>query len=221
MKSSKTSIVILVVILIIAAIFLILDQFHGTANTSPTASSTTPTSSTSTSSIDTSSWKSYSNTQPPFSIKYPTDLAFSTSTIPTIDGPYLLALQFQKDIYFSTVLKDEADVIITASSTCSAVEQGPINHGPETLVLGGKTFIENQISDVAAGNRYLTITYDTLANNLCYRITFFNHGANGAGLYLSGTDAINTADATHDSELSNIEAIVTAMVGTFSTTASQ
>jgi hypothetical protein len=221
---SKTSLIILVVIIIIAAVFLVFDQIHApTSSTSITSSTTSNQSqsstSTATSSIDTSSWKSFSNGQPAFSIKYPADLAFSTSTIPTIDGPYLLALQFPKDIYFSTVLKDEADVIVTASSTCSAVEQGPINHGPETLVLGGKTFIENQISDVAAGNRYLTITYDTIANNLCYRITFFNHGANGAGLYLAGTDAINAADTTHDAELSNIEAIVTAMVGTFSLTA--
>jgi hypothetical protein len=219
---SKTSVIILVIVIIIAAVFLVFDQIHApTSSISTTSSSTTSTSSTSISSIDTSAWKTYSNQQPPFSIKYPANLAFSTSTIPTIDGPYLLALQFPKDIYFSTVLKDEADVIVTASSTCPAVEHGPINHGPETLVLGGKTFIENQISDVAAGNRYLTITYDTIANNLCYRMTFFNHGANGAGLYLSGTDTINAADATHDAELSSIKAIVTAMVGTFSLSTSQ
>ena len=223
MKSSKTSLIILVVIIIIAAVFLVLDRVHAPTNTSTTTSSTstTPISSTSTTSVDTSTWKSYSNTQPPFRIKYPADLAFSTSTIPTIDGPYLLALQFPKDIYFSTVLKDEADVIVTASSTCPAVEQGPIDQGPTTLNINGITFIENTINDVAAGNRYLTITYDTLANNLCYRITFFNHGANGAALYLGDEAEAKIADATHTAELSSITAIVTAMVGTFSLNTSQ
>jgi hypothetical protein len=171
--------------------------------------------------IDTSSWQTFSSTQPSFNIKYPTDLAFSTDTIPTIDGPYLLALQFPKDIYFSTVLKDEAYVIVTASSTCPAVEQGPIDHGPETLDMNGMTFTKNEINDVAAGNRYLTITYDTIANGLCYRITFFNHGANGAALYLGDQAAAKIADTTHAVELANIEAIVTAMVDAFSLNASQ
>jgi hypothetical protein len=224
MKSSKTSIVILVVIIILAAIFFVFDQIHAPTNPSATSSSTTQgetVSSTSTSSIDTSTWRSYSNTQPPFSIKYPADLVFSTSTIPTIDGPYLLALQFPKDIYFSTVLKDEVDVIVTASSTCPVVEQGPINKGPETLNINGTTFIKNEINDVAAGNRYLVITYDTIQSGLCYRITFFNHGANGAGLYLGGEAAAKIADTTHDAELSNTEAIVTVMVSTFSLNTSQ
>jgi hypothetical protein len=96
-----------------------------------------------------------------------------------------------------------------------AVEQGPIDQGPETLNINGITFIENTINDAAAGNRYLTITYDTTTNNLCYRITFFNHGANGAALYLGDQEAAKIADTTHAAELSNIEAIVTAMVGTF------
>jgi hypothetical protein len=210
---SKTLLIILVIVIIIAAVFLVFDQIHAPTNPSSTSSTT--------SSIDTSTWKTYSNTQPPFSIKYPADLAFSTSTIPTIDGPYLLALQFPKDIYFSTVLKDEADVIVTASSTCPVVQQGPIDQGPTTLDINGITFIKNEINDVAAGNRYLTITYDTIENNLCYRVTLFNHGANGAALYLGGEDAAKIADTTHDAELSSIKAIVGAMVGTFSLTTSQ
>ena len=241
MKSSKTSLIILVVIIIIAAIFLVFDQIHApTVSTSITSSTTASGNDqglgssesqdsrlrgndNTTSSIDTSSWKSYSNTQPPFNIKYPANLAFSTSTIPTIDGPYLLALQFPKDIYFSTVLKDEAYVIVTASSTCPAVEPGGrVGYpAPTSISVNGMTFVKNEVNDVAAGNRYLTITYDTIQNNLCYRITFFNHGANGAALYLGGEAAAKIADTTHDAELSSIEAIVTAMVGTFSTTTSQ
>src|ERR1035437_4933473 len=223
MKSSKMSLIIFGIAVVIAIIFLILDQFHGTANTSPTASSTTPTSSTSTSSIDTSTWKTSSNTQPPFSIRYPSNLVFSTSTIPAIDGPYLLALQFPKDIYFSTVLKDEAYVIVTASSSCPAVGQGGrVGYPTPTFIsVNGMTFVKNEVNDVAAGNRYLTITYDTIQSGLCYRITFFNHGANGAGLYLGDQAAAKIADTTHDVELSNIEAIVGAMVGTFSLSTSQ
>jgi len=222
MKTSKTSLIILVVIIIIAAVFLVFDQIHApTSSTSITSSTTSNQSQSSTSSIDISTWRSYSNTQPLFSIKYPSDLAFSTDTIPTVDGPYLLDLQFPKDIYFSTVLKDETYVIVTASSTCPAVEQGPIDQGPETLDMNGMTFTKNEINDVAAGNRYLTITYDTIANGLCYRITFFNHGANGAALYLGDQPAAKIADTTHDVELSNIEAIVGTMVGTFSLSTSQ
>jgi len=228
MKTTKTSLIILVVVIIIAAVFLVLDQVHAPASSTSTTSSTSATITqssipnsnsqfSSTSTIDISTWKTYSNAQPPFSIKYPANLAFSTSTIPTIDGPYLLSLQFPKSIYFSTVLKDEAYVIVTASSTCPAVQQGPIDKGPTTLDINGTTFIENTINDVAAGNRYLTITYDTLANNLCYRITFFDHGANGAALYLGDQNAAKIADTTHDAELSNIEAMTETMVGTFST----
>ena len=216
---SKTSLIILVVIIIIAAIFLVFDQIHApTASTSITStSSTTSNQSSTTSSIDTSTWKTYSNTQPPFSIEYPANLSFSTSTIPTIDGPYLLALQFPKDIYFSTVLKDEADVIVTASSTCSAVEQGGrVGYPTSTSIsVNGMTFVKNEVNDVAAGNRYLVITYDTIQSGLCYRITFFNHGANGAALYLGGEAAAKIADTTHDAELSKIEAIIMTMVGTF------
>ncbi|MDR3558286.1 MAG: hypothetical protein P4L61_02015, partial [Candidatus Pacebacteria bacterium] len=127
-----------------------------------------------------------------------------------------LALQFPKDVYFSTVLKDEAYVIVTASSTCSAVAPGPIDHGPQTLDMNGMTFAENEASDVGAGNIYHTITYDTIANGLCYRVTFFDHGANGAGLYLSDPTAIQAADTTHAAELSRVEALVQAMVGTLS-----
>jgi|GEM_PF-2553228 hypothetical protein len=226
---SKTSIVIFVIVIIIAAIFLVLDQVHApTTSISATSSTIVPivnqgqtagSTSTSTTSpaIDMSSWKIYSNAQPAFNIKYPADLAFSTSTIPTIAGPYLLALQFPKEIYFSTVLKDEAYVIVTASSTCPVVEQGPIDKGPTMLDINGVTFTENTINDAAAGNRYLTMTYDTIANNLCYRITFFDHGTDGAGFYLSDTDAINAADKIHDAELSKTEAIAAAMLGTFNT----
>jgi hypothetical protein len=212
---SKTSIIILVIVIIIGAVFLVLDRVQAPASTSSVASST--------SSIDTSSWKSYSNTQPPFSIEYPTDLSFSTSTIPTIDGPYLLALQFPKDIYFSTVLKDETYVIVTASSTCPAIEPGGrVGYPtPTSISVNSMTFVKNEVSDAAAGNRYLTITYDTVQGGLCYRITFFDHGANGAGLYLSDTIAIQTADATHTTELAKIEAIVTALVGTFFLNTSQ
>ena len=110
---------------------------------------------------------------------------------------------------------------MTASSTCPAVAPGPIDQGPEALNVNGMNFVENQVSDVAAGNRYLTITYDTTANGSCYRITLFDHGANGAGLYLSDAAAIQAADATHDVELAKVEAIVFQMVGTFSLAASQ
>jgi len=219
------SAVILIVVLIVAVVFLVIDQFKGSTVSIVTSSSTpqnAATSSTTDSSVNISAWKAYTSLgQPAFSIKYPPDLVSSVSVVPTIDGPYLLALQFPKDVYFSTVLKDEADVIVTASSTCPTVEPGPIDHGPQTIDMNGLTFTENQVSDVAAGNRYLTITYDTIANNRCYRITFFDHGANGAGLYLSDPAAIKAADSAHDAELARIESIVSAMVSTFGTAASQ
>jgi len=110
---------------------------------------------------------------------------------------------------------------VTASSTCPAVAPGPIDRSPQNLVLGGTAFVESQAGDVGAGNIYRTITYDTIVNGLCYRITFFDHGANGAGLYLSDPVAIQAADATHAAELARIEAIVTAMAGTFSLNASK
>ncbi len=234
-KSSKIALAILVFVIIVAVVFLIfdlVDQSTGVGVTTSSslndrlqASSTQTTGQSSStspiSSIDTSSWKTFSDAQTPFSIRYPADLTVSTSVIPTIDGPYLLALQFPKSIYFTTVLADEAYVIVTASSTCLAVAPGPIDNAPQAFNENGMAFIENQVSDVGAGNRYLTITYDTLANGLCYRITLFDHGANGAGLYLSDPAAIKTADDIHSAELSKVEAIIGAMVGTFSSGASQ
>jgi len=205
MKSSKILLGILVVVIIIVVVSVVASNLEA-----PTIPS---------SGADTSSWKIYSNAQPSFSIKAPVDLVLSTSTIPTIDSPYLLALQFPKDAYFSTVLKDETYVIITASSTCPTTMSGPIDKGPETLVLNGLT--KNDTSDAAAGNHYLTVTYDTNKNGLCYRVTFFDHGANGAGLYLSDPVAIKTADETYAVELAKIKAIVLDMVGTFSLPASQ
>jgi hypothetical protein len=121
-------------------------------------------------------------------------------------------------------LKDEAYVIVTASSTCPAIQPGGfVGDAVPTQIRTDKgvAFIKNEVNDVAAGNRYLTITYDTIADGLCYRITFFNHGANGAALYLGGEDVAKIADTTHAVELSNIEAVVTAMVGTFSLNTSQ
>ena len=222
---SKILLVILIVVVLVAAVFLALDRAHAPTvpATVSTASSTTGLiSSTSTiSSIDTSSWTSYVNAKPPFVIKYPADLVSSTSTVPTIEGTYLLELQFPASVYFSTVLKDQAYVIVTASSTCPAVAPGPIDHGPQTLEMNSMSFTENEASDVGAGNIYHTITYDTLANGLCYRVTFFDHGANGAGLYLSDPTEIQAADTTHAAELSRVEAIVQAMVGTLSLYASK
>ena len=221
----------LVIVIIIAAVFLVLDQAHAPMNSSSTATSTVQgqtagstdgaSSTLTAATIDTSSWEEYSNAQPAFRIEYPADLVLSTSTIPTIDGPYLLELQFPKDIYFSTVLKDEAYVIVTASSTCPVVSNSPIDRGPQTINVNGMSFTENEAGDVGAGNIYHTITYDTVAKGLCYRITLFDHGANGAGLYLSDPVAIQAADVTHDAELSKIEAVVLAMIDNFSTAASK
>ena len=54
-----------------------------------------------------------------------------------------------------------------------------------------------------------------MTGNNISTITFFDHGANGAGLYLSDMNAINVANSIHDAELIKIEAIVTEMIDTF------
>ena len=107
---------------------------------------------------------------------------------------------------------------MTASSSCPTIEPSglPGINNPQTVVFpNGLTFVQHRIDDVAAGNRYETLVYDTIKDNICYRITFFDHGANGAGLYLSDMNAINVANSIHDAELIKIEAIVTEMIDTF------
>jgi hypothetical protein len=114
-------------------------------------------------------------------------------------------------------MKDDVTVSIYAAPTCEpvAVSGDPNSEIAENLMIHGINFLRNVQDDVAAGNRYHTVTYDTLRNDVCYRVTYFNHGANGAGLYESDLAKADAIQKTHDSELEHVNTIFNTMLTTF------
>ena len=67
--------------------------------------------------------------------------------------------------------------------------------------LNGYSFTRIEGGDVAAGNIYRELAYDTQANGVCFHIDILDHGANGAGLYVGDQSLIAKYDATHDAVL--------------------
>ncbi len=161
--------------------------------------------------VSTSTWETFSSFELGYSIARPAD-------VPIVDtgDPTSLTFDFPKT-YFSTVMKDDVTVAIYAAPTCEpvAVSNGPAGEIAENVMVHGINFVRNTQDDAAAGNRYHTVTYDSTRNKVCYRITFFVHGANGAGLYISDPDQIKLVEATHDAELTYVTKIFDAMLASF------
>ena len=172
---------------------------------------------TTTSAMDTSSWKTYDDSKLGLSIKYPGNLAVNaTMVLNGAGGPQSVTFSFPKATYFSTVLKDDVIVGIVATSSCPALNTGAVAKNPQHVSIHGVDFLMSSSTDAAAGNRYETITYDTMHTGLCYRVTFFVHGTNGAGLYVSDPAQIKSIDAAHDFELARVTNIFLGMLGTLS-----
>lgn len=181
------------------------------ASTTPdmTASSTPTAWTFATSSIDTSSWKTYTNTQLGYSVKYPTTMILNSEGNAEV-------FAFPKQA-FRWPLQDEAKVTIVASSTCPdlAAGAGYPNSATSTFSLNGQTFMRTENHDAAAGNLYNEIAYDTIMNNTCYRVDFFDHGANGAGLYVSDPSLIDQYNSQHDADMKAVLDIFNAMAESF------
>ncbi len=184
------------------------------AYASASASSTAPadilsTASPASSTIDTSSWRTYSDPQSRYSIRYPGNVSVNVNA----NGNLVLA--FPKDQYFHWPLLDDAVVTVTASSSCPKVQGPPGVTAPTTLSVNGYEFTRIEGGDVAASNIYRELAYDTQGKNLCYHIDFLDHGANGATLYVGDQSLAAGYDATHAIDLSAVIGMFNAMVNTF------
>ncbi len=164
----------------------------------PNATTTTP-----------GNWKNYTNAKLGFSLSYPSNLVKSVS------GD-TLTLTFPKEIYFHWPLQDDVVLRVTASSSC------PDTIVPESQFTATTTFSSNGYSftvtegdDAGAGNRYQEIVYETHGNGLCYHMSLYNHGVNGAGFYVEGQALIQKYDNQHDIDVKAVIATLNSITNSF------
>ena len=164
------------------------------------------------STADTSIWKMYNASRNSTSTKY--SLIYPPDMITSMDGQSLV-LTFPKETYFHWPLLDDTKVTVTASSTCSqlAVPSNSVSVPTTTMIINGHEFTRIQGDDVAAGNRYQEIAYDTIVNKICFHVSLFDHGANGAGLYVSDPALVSQYDTQHDQDLSQVLNVFNGILG--------
>lgn len=160
------------------------------------------------STIDTSSWHIYQNIQLHYFLQYPSDFSVNDSGGQTV-------FVIPPASYFHWPLLDTAKVTVTVASTCPDLVGGALSIPAGKFQVGGYTFIRRVGSDAAAGNLYTEIAYDTVADGLCYHISFFDHGTNGAGFYVSDQALIDRYDAQHTSDMTAVLHIFDGMVSSF------
>ena len=192
----------------------------------PVISTSTPTSTSMASSTpvlyatttkDMSDWKSYSNASRnslksgTFSVKYPADLILSGSD----DA---LVLVFPKETYFHWPLQDDVKVTVVASSTCPAITVPASEPSvPRSKIpIGGLNFQRIQGDDAAVGNRYEEIVFDTVQKHVCYHLSLYDHGTDGAGFYVSDSGLVVKYDAIHSEDMAKILDIFYGIVGSLS-----
>ncbi|HTK33497.1 MAG TPA: hypothetical protein VL335_03055 [Candidatus Paceibacterota bacterium] len=163
------------------------------------------------STVDMTSWKTYTNSELGFSVKYPKDL------VTNADYPDSFVLAIPKDKYFHWPLLDDAKITITATSTCpTLVGDGPLIPKPVSVQVGNYEFARYESAGAAAGNLYREMAFDYVNQGTCYHLSLFVHGANGAGLYVSGQALISQYDAQHQSDLDNLIKVFMGIVHSFS-----
>ena len=162
-----------------------------------------------TSTIDTSLWSTYTDKELGFTINYPKNLVINTGT------PGTLIVAVPKDAYFHWPLLDDVKMTITASSSCPAILASALDVKPVTLKANGYTFVRSEGSDVAAGNIYRELAYDTTKGSFCYHIDLLDHGSNGAGLYVSDQSLISRYDAQHQVDLMTVLGVFAQIVNSF------
>ena len=167
----------------------------------PTATTTTPT-----------NWKVYTSpvlASTTFNVAYPANMRVSYDQ-------NVLRLTFPTDKYFHWPLQDEAYVTISASSTCPdlIVEHDP-NIATTTFSINGYAFSAIEGNGVGAGNLYQEIAYDTYENNICYHLSLFDHGSNGAGLYVDDQALIKRYDDQHTKDTAAILSVFNSITNSF------
>jgi len=148
-----------------------------------------------------------------FSITYPSDLVANNISNASSSE---IVLAFPKEKYFHWPLQDDARITITASSSCVDLT---IPKSPEiatsTFSLNGYSYSVMRGGDVGAGNLYHEVLYTTEVNNQCYSFSFFDHGSNGAGLYVDDQALIQRYDSQHSTDFSQAMSIFNAIIASF------
>ena len=65
------------------------------------------------------------------------------------------------------------------------------------------------------GNLYNETDYDTIIDGKCYRISLYDHGSNGAGLYVDDQYLIAEYNSKHADNLQTIQNIFNMVTQTF------
>jgi hypothetical protein len=205
-----------------------------TTTAADTVNANTGTAANAATTIATSSWQTYTNYELGFSIQYPPDITPDDTSDP---GTVNFTIPAS---YFSTVMVDSDSVSVAVSATCTPVtsfSDAPANSAnsasayPQTVVLGGEnggnngsnsginsgvSFTENIQSDIGAGNHGVRHIYETNQNNSCYSITSSERGPNDAGLFgINDPTQIAETDAAHAADAAHVEAVMNAMIQSF------
>ncbi len=172
----------------------------------PTATTTTP-----------SDWKTYTNNSLGYSISYPGNLVlYDRSKLVTSTSSGNINLTFPKDIFFHWPLQDDAVITLTVGVTCTdMVVPSQPQTSTTTFSINGYSFTARVGDDAGAGNRYREIAYDTEGNGLCYHISLYDHGVNGAGFYVDGQALIQKYDSQHDVDMKAVIDIFNSIVNSF------
>lgn len=167
---------------------------------------------TATSTALAANWKTYADQELGFSLRYPSDAIMS--------GNGLGAVTFilPKNAYFHWPLLDDAKISVTVATSCPPVEASSASTS-SGFVLSGRDFRRQIGTGAAAGNLYTEVAYDTTQGGICYRIDFFDHGANGAGLYVDDAALIKRYDQAHAADFARAIAVFNAMAASFSLSA--
>ena len=172
----------------------------------PTATTTTP-----------SNWKLYTNSSLGFSISYPKNLVlYDRSKSSTTSSLGSVTLTFPKDIYFHWPLQDDVVITLTVGATCNdMVVPAQPRTSTTTFSINGYSFATRSGDDAGAGNHYREVAYDTEGNGLCYHVSLYDHGVNGAGFYVDGQALIQKYDSQHALDMKAVVDIFNSITNSF------
>ena len=216
-QSTMLAIIIIGVIIVVVVGYYLYSLSSGTPSfpivTAPSTTATSTvvvaTSSSQSTQIDTSSWQIYTNSELGYAIQYPVGLIIDSS------APGLFKASFPRAHYFSTVYGDDVSLSVYVNADCPPIIEGSREAPATNITIGGIDFVKKTSGDVAAGNVYEIVGYNTLNNNACYQIIFSDHHANGAGLYENDPVKMAALTTARDTEFAHVTAIVNAMISSF------
>jgi hypothetical protein len=187
--------------------------FINTATSTPSTATSTPASLYATSTADMSAWKTYGNAELGYSVAYPADVIVNENTDNVV-------FAFPKGTYFHWPLQDDAKVTIAVATSCPplAVAPAPFTSPTTTVMLNHQVFTGHASHDAAAGNLYSEVAFDTFGNGVCYHLSLFDHGANGAGLYVGDPSLIVQYDNQHTADMAVVNNVFYGMLQQFKVT---